>query len=504
MQQVHKKRALDTISDTTYDPVPGSLRILDPSLLEGNGRRLAWKLWLTPTLMVTLDALLALTMWMTAHAAQSLLNPSADSAGTIALTAASSVTVWVCLRALLGLYPGYGLDEVEILRRHTYSILAATATIAALAPGLQVKNFAVYSYLVTVFVGLLFLTPFLQHLTKRSISKMGLWGKPVMLLGSERVVPHTMELLKREWGLGYDPVAIIEFDPALDDAASHGMNLYQAAEFSKRSGVDTLIFAMPHTRREQVVGFVEWASVHFKQVLVIPNLSGVTNSAVVARNLAGTFAVEVKHNLLDPWALRFKRALEFSATLVGGMLILPLLFILGLMVRLESGGGPIFYRDARMGHNGELFSCLKFRTMVPGAEDLLQRLLEEDAEAREEYAKYHKLSDDPRVTRIGHFLRKTSLDELPQLWNVLKGEMSLVGPRPYLPRETADIGPTRAQILRVAPGITGLWQVDGRSKASFSERVNMDADYIRDWSVWLDLVILARTAKTVLLARGAY
>jgi lipopolysaccharide/colanic/teichoic acid biosynthesis glycosyltransferase len=142
--------------------------------------------------------------------------------------------------------------------------------------------------------------------------------------------------------------------------------------------------------------------------------------------------------------------------------------------------------------------------MVPDAESLLHELLAENEEAREEYLKYHKLRHDPRVTRVGRFLRKTSLDELPQLWNVLRGEMSLVGPRPYLPRESADIGVTQDEILRVTPGITGPWQVAGRNRSAFEERVEMDVSYVSDWSVWLDLVLLVRTSACVLFSRGAY
>lgn len=184
-------------------------------------------------------------------------------------------------------------------------------------------------------------------------------------------------------------------------------------------------------------------------------------------------------------------------------MILPLILILSLLVRLETGG-PIFYRAKRIGKDGRLFSCMKFSTMVQNAEAVLQQILEKDTGAREEYLKYHKLRNDPRVTRIGRFLRKTSLDELPQLWNVLRGEMSLVGPRPYLPRESEDIGISQSEILRVPPGITGLWQVDGRNHTSFDERVQMDLYYVHDWSVWLDLVLLVQTVRSVLLSRGAY
>jgi Undecaprenyl-phosphate galactose phosphotransferase WbaP len=267
--------------------------------------------------------------------------------------------------------------------------------------------------------------------------------------------------------------------------------------------VDTLVFAMPYTSREQLARLVSLAAIHFRHVLITPDLSGVTNSAVMARNLAGTFAVEVKYNLLNPWALRAKRIVDLCITLVLGVLALPLFLLLALLVSLESGGA-VFYRDRRMGQGGKEFSCIKFRTMVAEAEDLLQRMLEEDEVSREEYAMYHKLRDDPRTTRVGRLLRKTSLDELPQVWNVIRGEMSLVGPRPYLPRESREIGLAQGEILRVRPGITGPWQVAGRNQAAFHTRVEMDAHYVHNWSVWLDLVLLARTAKVVVSSRGAY
>jgi Undecaprenyl-phosphate galactose phosphotransferase WbaP len=485
--------------------------------------RQVWKQRLAAATLVLSDVVFALLIWWLASAGRAAMLQGAWGTGVLseAATMVPIIGAWVGMRALLGLYPGYGLDSVEQLRRHTYAVIATMGMVAIFALGFQVGDELSRLILTLFFLGLLFLAPLMQYFVKRGLKEAGLWGQPVMILGSGqnggRVRGNFTRLLQEKWELGYNPVAVFNcgLTREIPIRTPHGSSypeealaddeetLAGAAELARKQGVDTAIFAMPYTRREQVAELVGLASLYFQRVLVIPNLSGVTNSAVVARDLAGTFAVEIKYNLLNPWALRAKRATDLVATAVGGILVLPLLLALALLVYLESRG-PVFYKDRRMGQDGSLFSCVKFCTMVPRAEELLQRMLEEDLELREEYAKYHKLRDDPRVTRVGRFLRKTSLDELPQLWNVLRGEMSLVGPRPYLPRESKEIGITQSEILRVPPGITGPWQVSGRNQSSFGERVQMDAHYVRDWSIWLDLVLLARTAKTVLLGRGAY
>jgi len=449
--------------------------------------------------------LLALVVWGAAFVFRSAWLGEPASESTVAAVV-PSVVVWVALRALLGLYPGYGLDQVEELRRQTYAVLAALAVIATFAVVLQVGYLVSRLVLVLGFLGLLPLAPLVRQFVKGWMKKIELWGKPVIVMCSGELEGSIATLLIKEWGLGYKPVAVFDCH---QDPKRRGLEmpaertLADARELSRKHGVDTLIVALPYTRRQHLARLVNWASYSFRHVIIVPNLEGVTNSVVVARNLAGTFGVEVRHNLLNPSVQRAKRALDLVATVVGGILIFPLILVLSLLVWLESRG-PVFYSAERIGRDGKLFSCMKFRTMVPDAEAVLQRILEEDPEAREEYSKYHKLCNDPRVTRIGRFLRQTSLDELPQLWNVLRGEMSLVGPRPYLPRESGDIGDTQSEILRVYPGITGPWQINGRSHTSFSERVEIDAYYVRDWSIWLDLVILARTARTLVLDRGAY
>ncbi|MBA3424756.1 MAG: undecaprenyl-phosphate galactose phosphotransferase WbaP [Rubrobacter sp.] len=457
-------------------------------------------------MLVVSDVSLALLAWTVASALQGLWGRGEISEVTV-FAMILVITVWVALRALMGLYPGYGLDSVEALRRHTYSVFASLAILAIFAMGFHVGNLLSRLMLVLVFLGLLIFVPFARYLTAWAVKRAGLWGKPVVILSYKETGTNIVEALRRNWELGYDPVAVFDFrlDTAgvLFEGTDHQQALSGVVDLARQQGVDTAIFAMPYTRREQLATLVSLASASFRHVLVIPNLTGVTNSAVVARNLAGTFAVEIKYNLLDPWALRTKRAMDLCATVIGGALALPLLLVLALLVYLEPGG-PVIYADRRMGRNGSLFSCVKFRTMVPDAEAALQRILKEDEGLRKEYARHHKLRDDPRVTRIGRFLRKTSLDELPQLWNVLRGEMSLVGPRPYLPRESEEIGMTQSEILRVPPRMTGPWQVGGRNHASFENRVGMDAYYVRDWSVWLDLILLAYTVKILLRGRGAY
>jgi Undecaprenyl-phosphate galactose phosphotransferase WbaP len=213
--------------------------------------------------------------------------------------------------------------------------------------------------------------------------------------------------------------------------------------------------------------------------------------------------VEIKQNLLNPWARRTKRALDLVGVTVGGVLISPLLLAIAALIKLDSQG-PAIYCQQRLGGGDRVFCCLKFRTMCLDAERTLDEHLQKDSGLRAEWERDRKLRRDPRVTRVGRFLRATSLDELPQLWNVLRGEMSLVGPRPIVEAEVPRYGEVYELYRRVTPGISGFWQINGRSNTSYEERVALDAYYVRNWSVWLDLVILARTVETVLLRRGAH
>lgn len=198
-----------------------------------------------------------------------------------------------------------------------------------------------------------------------------------------------------------------------------------------------------------------------------------------------------------------KRFIDILGGIFGSLALIPLTLIIFLANFVSGDRGPIFYSQERIGKNGKKFKMYKYRSMVIGADEKLKRYLEENEEARKEYTKYKKMKDDPRVTKIGKFIRKTSLDEFPQFINVLKGEMSLVGPRPYLEREKEDMTYFYKYIVSCKPGVTGLWQVSGRSEVSFDDRVRMDMEYFRRNCLRIDAKILGKTVENIVKREGA-
>jgi lipopolysaccharide/colanic/teichoic acid biosynthesis glycosyltransferase len=198
-----------------------------------------------------------------------------------------------------------------------------------------------------------------------------------------------------------------------------------------------------------------------------------------------------------------KRALDFAAACVLLLMLAPVVFLVVLMIKIDSQG-PVLFRQCRLGIKGRRFLMLKFRTMYAGAEADIEELLTGDPGQKVEWEEFQKLWDDPRLTRLGRFLRRFSLDELPQLWNVLKGEMSLVGPRPITPDQRQIYGGDFDLYVSVKPGITGMWQVNGRNQTSFRQRILWDAYYIRNWTLVLDLSILLHTIRVVLTGEGAF
>ena len=216
--------------------------------------------------------------------------------------------------------------------------------------------------------------------------------------------------------------------------------------------------------------------------------------------------VENKENKIKKYVVYniIKRIIDIIGAIVGVICLIPITIGIAIArVITKENDGPLFYEQLRIGKDGKKFRLFKYRSMVVGADDILSQFLAENEDARKEYKKYKKLKEDPRITKVGNFMRKFSIDEFPQFINVLKGEMSLVGPRPYLPREKADMGDSYNQIIKVKPGITGYWQVNGRNDIDFKERTQMDIEYIENRNLWDDFKIILKTIAKIFKKEGA-
>lgn len=199
----------------------------------------------------------------------------------------------------------------------------------------------------------------------------------------------------------------------------------------------------------------------------------------------------------------FKRTIDIIASIFGIIALLPLTICVYIANLICKDRGPVFYTQNRIGQNGKIFKMYKYRSMIVGADDKLEKYLEENEEARKEFKQYKKLKDDPRVTKVGKFIRKTSIDEFPQFINVLKGEMSLVGPRPYLEKEREDMNGYYQYIVTCKPGLTGLWQVSGRNDCTFDERIDLDMEYYNNHNLKMDVKIIFKTVEKILKKEGA-
>jgi Undecaprenyl-phosphate galactose phosphotransferase WbaP len=263
------------------------------------------------------------------------------------------------------------------------------------------------------------------------------------------------------------------------------------------------IVAMPNVGTARLHEILRRYAHRFRHFLVIPNIAELGMLWVSTRDLGGVLGLEMSQNLLHAAPRVAKRMMDIFLSVIAAVLLAPVLVAVAALVRVTSRG-PVLYSQPRIGKNRRVFRAWKFRTMMRGADGLLEQYFERNPARRLEWRVNRKLRDDPRLTPVGRFLRQFSLDELPQLWNVLRGQMSLAGPRPIAADELVRYGEGIELYIKVLPGITGLWQVSGRNDTTYDERVRLDEYYVRNWSVWMDLWILGRTLHCVITRRGAY
>ena len=348
--------------------------------------------------------------------------------------------------------------------------------------------------------------PVTRGLTRILAARIPGWGIPTVVLGTDALGTRVVDTLRRWPEIGLRPMARLTNEPVSDAAASDSDvplvgRVHDAPHLAQTSDVPYAIVALPELPHAERARRVATYSKFFDHVFVVAD--GDDWPALwVADTSKGLFAYDIRHYALQPTARFVKRTLDVVGATCALLVLAPVFLVIGALIKL-SDPGPVFFRQHRMGRDGRVFTVLKFRTMYTDAHQKLQAILNRDPVRRREYERFHKLQDDPRVTSIGRVLRSSSLDELPQLLNVLRGDMSLVGPRAYMPGELPKMNGLSRAVLQTPPGITGLWQVSGRNRLSFDERVNLDVHYIQNWSPWLDLYLLVRTIPVVLTGDGA-
>lgn len=274
-------------------------------------------------------------------------------------------------------------------------------------------------------------------------------------------------------------------------------------EIIRKYDIDQIIVAVPEAGQRVVNKIMEDTHGKVEAVKYLPNVNGMMTFSSEVQDFDGQLLIATSNDKMTIVDRVIKRFIDILAGVAGCVILLPLMFFVKYKYVQSGDRDPIIFSQNRIGRNGKLIKIYKFRSMIPNAEEVLEKMMAEDPKIKEEYLTNKKLVNDPRITKVGKVLRKTSLDEWPQFINVLKGEMSFIGPRPYLPREKDDMGKYYDSIIQCKPGVTGMWQANGRSDVSFDYRCKLDDYYYRNWSIWLDFIIMYKTVKAVVYGKGS-
>ena len=348
-----------------------------------------------------------------------------------------------------------------------------------------------------------------RYVMQRVLRRLGVWQNRVIIIGAGKTAEQFIHAFYGKYYI----VGFIEDrkdKPLLKQYPWLG-GFDDIERVLQANPVHEVIIAAPGLPRDRLVGIFYRVQPYVRKTSLIPDLFGIPIANVkTERSLDDHLLVLKTTNSLQRRTNRcLKRAFDLVAGSIIAVCIAPILVATAIAIKLDSPG-PVFYNAERIGKNLRrrdmpTFTCYKFRSMYVDADEILRDYLAAHPEAAAEWREFQKLrGDDPRVTRVGRFIRKYSIDELPQIFNVLRGNMSLVGPRPYLPREREKIGDYYHVICMTTPGITGLWQVSGRNDIAFDGRLQLDAWYVRNWSLWQDITLLVRTIGVVLGQKGAY
>lgn len=417
--------------------------------------------------------------------------------------------VFIAFFSAVGLYSGAALSPPEELRRATFSSAFLFPTIAVLTASWRGPSRYITPTLLVALVASIVLVPLCRALLRQCLAQKDWWGYPTVIFGTGETARLMAETLLGEPAFGLRPVAVFDqtqtwADSALRSRVTVLHDFAQASHVASGLNAPYAVIAMPGSEPEALIETIEeHISPYFARILLIPDLFRWSSLWVKPKSFGDILGLEVIQQSALLERRVSKRALDLIFSISAFIVLSPVLAAIAIAVKLESPG-PALFGHERIGQKGRIFKAWKFRTMVLNSEEVLEKYLARNPEALAEWNRDHKLRNDPRITKVGRLLRKTSLDELPQLWNVLVSEMSLVGPRPIVEAEIPKYGNSYGLYTRVKGGVTGLWQVSGRNDIAYQERVKLDSFYVRNWSVWLDLCILYRTIGTVLFRSGAY
>lgn len=450
-------------------------------------KRNSW--FLVSAILMALDMALLAVLFLLAFEVRNALAPWIGYAvqWEAALPLARvGILLTVAVFSLYNLYPGYGLTGIKELERASKALailfLALSGTFYLNKPFQRFPR----SILILTWGMAWWVLPVGRALLRNWLSRFSWYGAPTVVFGHApwaREVAGTLQWSPR---IGWRVCAVLPLEAVAQENVS-----------ARQAPIAVLVLSPA----EEPAPYARLLAQRYRRVVLVQNYAYFGSLWVEARDLSGKLGLEFHYHLLRPFSRWLKRTVDIVGSTILLIGLSPLLLLLALLIKLDSPG-PILFRQKRLGKDFRPFEVLKFRTMVVDAEARLQEILARDPAARAQYEKYHKLESDPRITRVGRWLRKFSLDELPQLLNVLRGEMSLVGPRAYMPSELEAMGSYAEIILRVHPGMTGWWQVQGRHRTTFQQRLQMDEYYISNWSLWMDIFILLKTVWVVISGQG--
>lgn len=408
--------------------------------------------------------------------------------------------VLIVIMSLRQLYPGVQLGVISELQRLITTISMVFLMVLTFSFFGKAQQEFSRAMVGGMWMFTLVLIPIFRSFVRWAAVRVKVWGEPIAVMGDKAAVDQIIDHLNRNKKLGLIPSVSIVHQNGQKICRE---DISQLKSLVKTKHIHTMIIAQNEPYISLQGDWLDAVVNLFKRPIFVNTNFFDQMLWVDTADLGGMMGFEIKQNLTRPGAKIIKRMIDIFGSGLGLVFLSPLFLILSIWIVVDSKGSP-FYYQVRVGKDNKEFKFFKFRTMHRDADEIIKKQLLKDPILKEEWEKFQKLKIDARITRAGNFLRRYSLDELPQLWNILKGDMSLVGPRPFMVSQREDYGKSMSNYLMVRPGLTGMWQVSGRNNTTFQKRVQFDNYYVRNWSIWLDIYILIRTFIVVLKKDGAY